>query len=206
MEVRGTKNLYGDNARVVLDSVTRLRYLVEPLGFEPFIPSSLQYKSLFAKQIGDNRMYEFKDRSDRELCLIPEVTAVALEQRISEPNTPGKIWYATRCYRYDKPQKGRYREFWQFGVECFDEEYNTEDMFLLAGKALRRFGLDVPQIELRNNVERGQGYYIGQGFEYWDTKNKLQLVGGGCYNGGIGFALGIERCLLAANPAEPGKE
>jgi histidyl-tRNA synthetase len=66
-------------------------------------------------------MYTFKDKGDRDICLVPEATAIIQEQ----PNAswglawpkPISIFYIQRCYRYDRPQQGRYREFTQVGVE-----------------------------------------------------------------------------------------
>jgi histidyl-tRNA synthetase len=203
MTVRGTRNLIGADARDVLDAITRLRVLVEPRGFAPFIPSNLAYRELFQGQMGENRMYEFKDRSDRDLVLIPEVTAVARQEFRNNPNFPKQIWYATRCYRYDKPQRGRYREFWQFGVEDFGKHLASAkfagieniELLALAQKALEVFGLTNTDYTWKTGIDRGQGYYTGAGFEF-RSNDGLQLLGGGPYKEGIGFALGIDRCIL----------
>ena len=179
--------------------------MVEPKGFEPFIPSTLAYRSLFEKQIGDNRMYEFKDRSNRDLCLIPEVTAVArAEYQENRHLMPNKIWYATRCYRYDNPQRGRYREFWQFGVEQFGDD-QIMDLLPLAFQCLQTFGLGPTDYTWKTGVERGLGYYTGQGFEF-RSNDGLQLLGAGPYAEGIGFALGIDRCLLVKRERESAGE
>lgn len=204
---RGTRNLIGVDARAVLDAISRLRHLVEPQGFEPFIPSTLAYRNLFENQIGDNRMYEFKDRSDRDLCLIPEVTAVAREEYRENPHVmPSRVWYATRCYRYDKPQRGRYREFWQFGVEQFgkpetDNRLAFGEMIQLAIASMQTFGLTKSDFSWTIGVDRGQRYYTGQGFEF-RANDGLQLLGGGPYAEGIGWALGIDRCLLVSKKQE----
>lgn len=148
-------------------------------------------------------MYEFQDRSNRDLVLIPEVTAVARREYSNDPlNFPKNIWYASRCYRYDKPQRGRYREFWQFGVEIMGvktselgEKLLLQDLFSLANDSLQTFGLTQKDYTWKIGVERGLGYYTGQGFEF-RSNDGLQLLGAGPYPEGIGFALGIDRCLL----------
>lgn len=194
MSVRGTRNLVGSEARAILDVITHLRLIVERVGFEPFIPSTLADKETFVGQIGDNRMYEFQDRSERELVLIPEVTAIAKQEYMADPfNFPQRIWYAQRCYRYDKPQRGRYREFWQFGVEIFKPtpQEVSENSYLME-ELIRALG--IRGYEMKQTVERGQVYYKGNGYEVW--KGGLQLGGGGAYENGVGFAIGLERCLL----------
>lgn len=200
--VKGTRNLIGADARAVLDAIARLRWLVEQKGFQPYIPSSLAYRSLFDGQVGDNRMFEFKDRADRNLVLVPEITAQAREDYrdgLEDLSFPSDVWYAQRCYRYDNPQRGRYREFFQFGVEQFGvaDSIKRIHLFDLAMKCLKTFGLTEKDFTWTVGVDRGMGYYNGQGFEF-RSNDGLQLVGGGPYEEGIGFALGIERCLLVA--------
>lgn len=68
-------------------------------------------------------MYTFDDKSGRSITLRPEGTAGAarsfLENGLSNEALPQKVYYLTSCYRYEKPQAGRLREFHQFGIECF---------------------------------------------------------------------------------------
>lgn len=192
--VRGTRNLWGPQAREILNAIDTLREHVEYFGFQPFIPSALAYAELFDGQIGDNRAYEFRDRSDRRLVLTPEVTAIAREEFRNNWNSfpkPVRIWYATRCYRYDKPQRGRYREFWQFGVESFGDNYPEKAKNLLR-ECLNC--LNLKNVEYRDSVKRGLGYYVEDGFEAW--KKGLQIAGGGRYPEGVGFAIGIDRAVL----------
>lgn len=150
-------------------------------------------------------MWTFKDKSDRECCLIPEVTGILQEQFKNKwfyeyKKRPLKVFYVSRCYRYEKPQKGRYREFTQFGVEIMGgqdkEAYKAEAMALLR-KALNTFnGLEY---EFRNSVKRGLGYYLEDGFEV-ECQNlgaQKQIAGGGSYDSGVGFAIGVERVLLS---------
>ncbi len=193
MIVRGTRNLLGLDA----EDLTRLTRLLEENcyneGFKRFIPSSLGDAALFGG-MGDNRMFAFKDLGGRDLVLIPEVTAIARQEyRDSWEKTmpkPVKLFYASRCYRYDKPQRGRYREFTQFGIEVLGPgEVNVRD---LLARNLDSTGLT---FELRDGVKRGLGYYIEEGFEAW--ADGMQIAGGGRYAEGAGWAIGVERLLLA---------
>lgn len=78
------------------------------------------------KRIGDStdvvrkEMYDFRDKGDRHVALRPEVTASVVRAFIQHhPDTPWKAWYAGSNFRYERQQKGRYREFHQIGVEAF---------------------------------------------------------------------------------------
>ena len=140
-------------------------------------------------------MYEFADRAGRKLVLIPEVTAIVRREwrekwSKTEPR-PLRLFYTSRCYRYDKPQAGRYREFTQFGVESLPED---KDSVLLSTLESCLYIAGLKNYELRNAVKRGLGYYVEDGFEVW--AKGMQIAGGGRYPEGIGWAMGVERLLL----------
>ena len=91
-----------------------------------------EHSELFSRGIGDEtnvvqkEMYTFKDKSDRSLTLRPENTAAvvraAIENNLFETVAPLRFYYIGPMFRYDKPQKGRYRQFQQFGIEVFADE------------------------------------------------------------------------------------
>ena len=88
-----------------------------------------EHTELFQRGVGSTtdvvqkEMYTFDDKGGRSITLRPEGTAGAarsfLENGLCNEALPQKICYLTSCYRYEKPQAGRLREFHQFGVECF---------------------------------------------------------------------------------------
>jgi histidyl-tRNA synthetase len=182
--------------------------VVEKASFEPVVVSALQSLELFEGQIGDNRAFELSaERSGRREILLPEVTAVLREQfrehwrgdnRLPKPI---RLWYCQRCYRYDRPQRGRWREFWQFGVEEMPAVTSEVEMRNLLALCLDQVGLQVRDWLL--DVDRGQAYYTKSGFEVW--KNGLQIAGGGPYAEGQGWAIGLDRLLLVRQevPKEP---
>ena len=148
------------------------------------------------------QMYTFEDKKQRPCCLIPEVTAIVQEQwRESwSKNTaaPYRMFYVSRCYRYERPQKGRYREFTQLGVEILGgdpEETKAEAVELLKGM------LDELEISYQfvGSVQRGLSYYIEDGFEVeCETLGaQKQVAGGGRYDEGVGWAVGVDRLVLA---------
>lgn len=170
----------------------------------PSVAETRIFTERAGKEIADT-LYTFKDKKGRDLCLIPEVTAVIRELYLGgwdkSMKKPVKLQYVQRCYRYDRPQEGRYREFTQFGVEYLGP-INTEIMTGLKGDlilALNRLGLK--DITLKDQVKRGLDYYIEDGFEveHEGLGAQKQIAGGGKYDCGAGWAIGLERIMLALN-------
>ena len=98
-------------------------------GFREIRTPVFEHTNLFLRSVGETtdvvqkEMYTFEDKGGRSITLRPEGTAGAaravLEHGLLNGALPVKVSYITSCYRYEKSQKGRYREFHQFGVECF---------------------------------------------------------------------------------------
>jgi histidyl-tRNA synthetase len=193
--VRGTRNLIGKEAEKFHAFACRLESWALSCGFARYIPSSLAIPELYANQMGDNRMFQFATPGDHRVVLIPEVTAIARhEYRTTWSKTMPKpvcLFYTSRCYRYDRPQRGRWREFTQFGVEQMPLEM---DMCALLRECLSAVGLGRSQVDVRSGVKRGLGYYVEDGFEAW--AQGMQIAGGGRYEEGAGFAMGVERTLM----------
>lgn len=116
---------------------------------------------LFQRGVGDTtdvvqkEMYTFDDKGGRSITLRPEGTAGAmrsiLEHGLFNEALPIKSYYVTSCYRYEKPQAGRLREFHQFGVECIGAPSPTADaeVIMLGAKILDR--LQIKNISLEIN-------------------------------------------------------
>jgi len=149
-----------------------------------------------------NQMYAFKDKADRDICLIPEVTGVIQEEwdnkwSKSEPR-PMRLFYIQRCYRYERPQKGRYREFTQAGIEILGGK-NPQDKEEAVKSLVECLSLFDISFELKESVKRGLSYYTEDGFEV-EVKSlgaQKQIAGGGRYQQGIGWAIGVDRLILA---------
>ena len=101
-------------------------------------------------------MYTFDDKGGRSITLRPEGTAGAarsfLENGLSNEALPQKICYLTSCYRYEKPQAGRLREFHQFGIECFGATSPLADaeMIALAKQIFDELGVKDLHLELNS--------------------------------------------------------
>lgn len=104
--------------------------LLDGYGYREIRLPIVEYTELFARGIGegtdvvDKEMYTFLDRNEESLTLRPEGTAgcvrAVLEHGLSGGGQVQKLWYAGPMFRYEKPQKGRYRQFHQVGVEAFN--------------------------------------------------------------------------------------
>jgi histidyl-tRNA synthetase len=145
-------------------------------------------------------MYTFTDKSDRSICLVPEVTAIIQDQFKNvwdkERRKPVRIFYVSRCYRYERPQMGRYREFTQFGVELLgNKDGDRQEIFRIINRLMQLSGVEY---QLNNAVKRGLDYYTEEGFEVEVASlgAQKQVAGGGRYDCGIGFAIGIDRLAL----------
>jgi histidyl-tRNA synthetase len=152
-------------------------------------------------------MWTFDDRGGRRVCLVPEATGMIQELWNEGWNRawpkPTKLFYAARCYRYDRPQRGRYREFTQFGVEILGGGDGAAAEAVAALEAcLAAVGV---ACEIKGGVRRGIGYYVEEGFEaeFPGLGAQRQVAGGGRYAEGVGWALGVDRLMLAKWGAEP---
>ena len=103
--------------------------IASKFGYKEIRTPVFEHTELFQRGVGDTtdvvqkEMYTFDDKGGRSITLRPEGTAGAvrsfLENGLCNEALPQKVCYLTSCYRYEKPQAGRLREFHQFGVECF---------------------------------------------------------------------------------------
>ena len=103
---------------------------MEKYNYEYFRTPLFETSELFHRTVGETtdivskETYDFTDRANRNLTLRPEGTAGIVRSYIenklySRSNKPIKAWYFGPMYRYERPQSGRFREFYQFGLEVF---------------------------------------------------------------------------------------
>ena len=116
--------------------------IASKFGYKEIRTPVFEHTELFQRGVGDTtdvvqkEMYTFDDKGGRSITLRPEVTAGAvrsyLENGLCNEALPQKVCYLTSCYRYEKPQAGRLREFHQFGVECFGSASPLADAEIIA--------------------------------------------------------------------------
>mgnify|MGYP000884672217 FL=1 len=162
-KAKGCYDLYGEEAKKfklaekVIEEVMQLyniNYIRTPV---------FENSELFRRGVGEEtdivskEMYEFKDKSDRSLTLRPEGTAGVVRSYIENKMTnnlvkPVKFYYIEPMYRYERPQKGRYREFTQFGIEVLGDSNPLVDMEVISAviEIFNRLGLE--NIKLKINT------------------------------------------------------
>lgn len=196
---KGTRILVGNQKRIIINKM--FDYLIEK-GYQEISIPIIQMQETFSGKVGEennNMMFNFKDRGDRDICLAPEYTAVI--QKLSNTTfkfqNDVKLFYIQECFRGERPQAGRYRQFTQFGIEIINPKKDyLDELITIASDLIKCF--DIDGFEVTKDVTRGLDYYKeGKGFEisYDKLGSSKQICGGGEYEGGIGFAIGIDRIL-----------
>ena len=151
--VRGTYDLYGAPKRKAKKVVETAASVVEKYGFEEIETPIFEFTEVFARNLGETsdivtkEMYCFEDRGGESLTLRPEGTAGIVRAFISEgmqQNLPLKFYYTGPMFRYERPQKGRQRQFTQFGVELLGVATPQADIevIAMAYAFLERLGLE----------------------------------------------------------------
>jgi len=125
---RGTSDYLPKRAAQLHYLDVQAAVLFEKYGYRRIITPTFEDTGLFSRSIGASsdivrkEMYTFSDRSGRSLTLRPEATAPVvrayIEHKLQSELKPVKLYYIGSMFRYERPQAGRYREFWQLGVEA----------------------------------------------------------------------------------------
>lgn len=131
-------------------------------GFKFIRTPAVEHTELFERSVGDTsdiatkEMYTFDDKGGRSVTLRPEGTAGALravlENGLHNSALPLKLMYTSSCYRYEKPQSGRYREFFQFGLEVFGSDFPLADaeLIIAAESIIDRLGIKDISLEINS--------------------------------------------------------
>ena len=127
---KGTYDVYGNTGKKIVYLENLLKALMEKYNYEYVRTPLFEASDLFHRGVGETsdivskETYDFTDRGNRNITLRPEGTAGVVRSFIenkmyARTEQPIKTWYHGPMYRYERPQSGRYREFYQFGVEVF---------------------------------------------------------------------------------------
>jgi histidyl-tRNA synthetase len=194
--VRGTYDLYGDAKRKMNTVVSTGAKVVEKYGFEEIETPIFEFTEVFARNLGDTsdivtkEMYCFEDKGGESLTLRPEGTAGVVRAFVSngmQQNLPVKFFYHGPMFRYERPQKGRQRQFTQFGVELLGVETPQADIevIAMAYEFLEKLGLSgqvTVEINSLGDAESRDAYrqklvaYLEQHLNELseDSKNRLE--------------------------------
>ncbi len=201
---RGTRILAPAQAAKRRSFITQAAAILTGHGYGELVLPAMEQSRLYTDKAGPEilgQMYVFPDRGGRELCLRPEGTATvqAIARKHYRTQKDVLFWYECRCYRYERPQAGRYREFSQLGVEWINPSRDPQPELIALAEQLLQLVITPERYVINPLAARGLAYYIdGQGFEVAcpELGAQQQVVGGGSYAEGCGFAIGLDRLML----------
>lgn len=161
-----------------------IRHRARQAGFRRITTPVFEYAELFKRSLGGasdvvkKEMYEFQDKKGRSLCLKPEGTAGVvrsyIENGMNQLPRPVMLYYIEPHFRYDRPQKGRYRQFWQYGFEILGESDPALDaqLILMAQKIHEDLKIDqvfelqlntIGTVESRKEYAQAlEDFYVGK--------------------------------------------
>lgn len=165
---KGTIDWVLEKAKLFKLVQTKLDNISKLFNFEYIETPVFEYYELFHRENEHSDMvkketYNFTDKSDRIFTLKPEQTAsicrAFIENKLYANNEVNKLYYLAKNYRYERPQKGRYREFYQYGVEVFSNKNPLLDaqVILLLDTIIKEFKLSNTKIHINslgNNIDR----------------------------------------------------
>lgn len=162
-KIKGTMDIFPEEAALFCHLEALMREEAVRYGFGEIRTPTFEWTDLFVRGVGDTsdvvqkEMYTFPDRDEnRTISLRPEGTASVVRALIESgrygDTMPQKFFYIINCFRHEKPQAGRSREFFQFGTEMFGTDHPASDAtsIALAASVLRRIGLKRVRLHLNS--------------------------------------------------------
>lgn len=150
---KGTHDVLPDESYIWQDIESKMMSICRNFGYNEIRFPTFEHTELFNRGVGDTtdvvqkEMYTFNDKGDRSITLRPEGTASTvrsfIEHSLYAQALPAKMCYLISCFRYERPQAGRFREFRQFGVENFgsNSPYTDAEVITLAMELLSSAGV-----------------------------------------------------------------
>jgi len=151
---KGTRDLSGFESQQFTRLESVARQIFDSYHFAEVRTPIFESTDLFARTLGENsdvvqkEMFTFSDRGERNFALRPEGTAGVvrffLEKKLYNQGGIHRLFYMGPMFRAERPQAGRYRQFWQIGIEYFGNPSPSADAdsVIIGGKILRQFGLE----------------------------------------------------------------
>ena len=160
--IKGTNDILPEESNKWQFVESKMLETALQFGFKEIRVPVFEHTEVFLRSVGDTtdvvqkEMYTFDDKGGRSITLRPELTAgvirSAIEKGLVNGALPQKLCYIGGCYRYEKPQAGRLREFHQFGVECVGAAAPNADaeVISLAKSVLDNIGIKNISLEINS--------------------------------------------------------
>ena len=179
---RGTRDFLFKDMKKRKYVENKLRNIFERYGYGEIKTPLFENLTLFTEKSGEaikEEIYHFKDKGNRDLALRPELTAPVARLYLNELQRtakPIKMYYFGSCFRYERPQAGRFRQFWQFGCELIggkSPEAEAEVM-AMAAHALEEIGIKNYKFHIGNlGIIRS---LLGDAYVQDDEQNQIMSL------------------------------
>jgi histidyl-tRNA synthetase len=155
---RGTRDFLFKDMKERKNVEKTMKSIFEIYGYNEIKTPIFEELSLFTTKSGEgikDQIYHFQDKGGRDLALRPELTAPVARMYIKELQKtpkPVKMYYFGSCFRYERPQAGRFRQFWQFGCELIGGKSpgSEAEVITMAAHCLEELGLEDFEIHIGN--------------------------------------------------------
>lgn len=160
--LKGMKDIMPPDIHIWQEVERKAREVFASYGFLEIRTPIVESTSVFSRGIGENtdivekEMYTFEDKGGRSITLRPEGTASVVrcytENHLYSLPSPQKFYYLGQMFRYERPQSGRFRQFYQIGVEAFGSSQPEMDAEVISmlNRLLRGIGLEAPHFQVNS--------------------------------------------------------
>ena len=159
--IKGTKDILFDETSIWIYLENYIHKFFSNFGYKEIRTPSFENTELFLRSIGEDtdivskEMYSWIDQGNNKLTLRPELTASVsrsyIQHQLSKQQKSHKFYYLGSSYRRERPQKGRFRQFKQFGIEAFGSEFPEQDAEIISMAYLLYDSLNIKNLKLRIN-------------------------------------------------------
>lgn len=178
---KGTRDFYPEDKRLQKYIFSKWREVCESFGYQEYDGPILEpfelYASKTSEEIVNEQTYSFTDRGDRKVVMRPEMTPTVsrmVAARRQELAYPLRLYSIPNCFRYERPQRGRLREFWQLNADIFGVEGTEADaeIVMLANAVMKSFGAKSSQYEIKVSSRQ----YINDKFDSLELVDEQKKV------------------------------
>ena len=159
--IKGTKDILPDKSKKWQDLESSFRKYIQTYGYREIRTPAFEKTELFARSVGEDtdivtkEMYTWEDQNGKSLTLKPELTAPVIrayiQHNLSGESPLTKLYYFDSLFRRERPQRGRQRQFHQFGIEAIGSPYPECDAEVVASAYLFLSGLGLSELTLKLN-------------------------------------------------------
>lgn len=184
---KGARDFYPEDLRLRNYIFQNWREVCKSFGYEEYDSPILEPMELFSAKSGDElvnqQSYNFIDRGGREVVIRPEMTPSVsrmVAARRQDMPLPIRLFSIPNCWRYERPQKGRGREFYQLNIDMFgvSNQYGEVEMLDIIRSIMKRFNAKQDMYEIRVNSRKIMGYILGDwlGLDEVEQKTISRLI------------------------------